>query len=79
MMSFKADTNLEHAIQSCNTANILMKDFPANPLLSAESIFEVEEAIQGIFNHMKRLRHNDTYPLLKAQNIVDLVSKDMGN
>jgi dynein heavy chain 1, cytosolic len=79
MMSFNTDTGLDHALQVCQTSNILMKDFPANRLLSSDSIESVSDAIIQIFQHMKKLKHNDSYPLLKAQQIVDLVSKDVSN
>lgn len=77
MMSFHTDTGLEHALNICTTANILMKDFPANKLLSSDSIDSISESIDAIFGHMKKLKHNDSYPLIKAQQIIDLVSKDM--
>lgn len=77
MMSFHTDTGLDHALQMCSTANILMKDFPINDLLSANSLEAVEVVVGVIFNHMKKIKHNDAYPLVKAQQIVDLVSKEM--
>lgn len=79
MMSFNTDTGLDHALNVCTTSNILMKDFPANRLLSADNIEAVCEATTQIFQHMKKLKNNDSYPLLKAQQVVDLVSKDMSN
>lgn len=63
----------------CQTSNILMKDFPANKLFSSDSIEETSDSITGIFSHMKKLKHNDSYPLIKAQQIIDLVSKDMSS
>ena len=79
MMSFHTDTGLDHALQMCQTSNILMKDFPANKLFSSDSIEGTSDSITGIFSHMKKLKHNDSYPLIKAQQIIDLVSKDMSN
>ena len=65
MMSFNADTGLDHALQNCSTYNILMKDFPANKLLSADTIEGIQEAIVAIFTHMKKLKHNLQEELLK--------------
>lgn len=79
MMSFNTDTGLEKALQICTTSNLIMHDFPVNDLLSANTIENVERAVVTIFNHMKKIKHGDSYPVAKAQQIVDLVSKDVMN
>ena len=58
MMSFNTDTGLDHALQVCQTSNILMKDFPANKLLSADTIDSVSEATTQIFQHIKKFEYD---------------------
>lgn len=56
-----------------------MRDFPLNDLLSASSIEQLTLAIRDIFSHMRRLKNATHYPLLRAYNLVEAISRDLNH
>ncbi len=75
-VSFDSDTGLKEAIEIAKDYNILMKDFPLNDLLSATELNKTSNAIQSIFNHLKKIR-NTKYPLNRALKLIEAISKDL--
>ncbi|CAE7372889.1 Dync1h1 [Symbiodinium pilosum] len=78
-MSFEADTGLKPAIEKVSNYLSLLRDFPINELLVASSIEQLTQAVRTIFNHMKRIRNAVQYPLWRAYNVVEAVSRDLSD
>lgn len=57
--------------------NLLMKDFPLNDLLAANSIEQLTVAIRSIFTHLKRLKNATHYPFPRAYKLVEAASRDL--
>ena len=75
-MSFDTDTGLKQALGTVNDYNPLMKDFPINDLLSATELDRIRTAVQGIFNHLRKIR-NTKYPIQRALRLVEAISRDV--
>eukprot|EP00931_Biecheleriopsis_adriatica_P034702 TRINITY_DN20021_c0_g5_i1.p1 TRINITY_DN20021_c0_g5~~TRINITY_DN20021_c0_g5_i1.p1 ORF type:complete len:4603 (-),score=1119.02 TRINITY_DN20021_c0_g5_i1:34-13842(-) len=78
-MSFEADTGLKPAIEKVSNYLSLLRDFPINELLVATSVEQLTQAVRTIFNHMKRIRNATQYPLWRAMNVVEAVSRDLSD
>lgn len=76
-LSFESDTGLKPAMDKVSNYLTLMNDFPINDLLIATSVEQLAQAIRVIFNHMKKIRTADKYPLWRAYNLVESVSRDL--
>jgi dynein heavy chain 1 len=77
-VSFLSDTGIQDALIVAADYNKLMKDFPLNELLAAESLDKIEEAIILIMNHLKRIRLT-SYPISRALPFVEAISTDLEN
>lgn len=75
-VSFDADTRLKEALATVNDYNPLMKDFPLNELLSATGLEKIRTALQGIFNHMRKIR-NTKYPIRRTLKLLEAISRDL--
>ena len=71
LFSFDTDTGLKQALATVNDYNPLMKDFPINELLSATELDRIRSAVQGIFNHLRKIR-NTKYPIQRALRYIEL-------
>ena len=71
LFSFDTDTGLKQALATVNDYNPLMKDFPINELLSATELDRIRSAVQGIFNHLRKIR-NTKYPIQRALRYIKL-------
>lgn len=83
-LSFTNDTNLSDKLLECKMNLGLLKDLPINDLTSInpkdpESLNKLNSLISNIFNHMKRLRTVNNFPLEKALLITELIVKDIVN
>ena len=72
---FDTDTSLKQALGTVNDYNPLMKDFPINDLLSATELDRIRTSVQGIFNHLRKIR-NTKYPIQRALRLVKAISRD---
>ena len=77
-MSFDTDTGLKQALATVNDYNPLMKDFPTNDLLSATKLNRIRMAVQGIFNHLRKIR-NTKYPIQRALRLVEAIFRDVSS
>jgi len=77
-VSFDTDTGLKQALATVNDYNPLMKDFPINDLLSATELDRIRTAVQGIFNHLRKIR-NTKYPIQRALRLVEAISRDVSS
>lgn len=68
---------LKAKIESVSNVNLLMKDFPMNDLLAANSVEQASLAIRSIFNHMKRLKNVTQYPYPRAYKLIEAISRDL--
>ena len=75
-VSFDTDTGLKQALGTVNDYNPLMKDFPINDLLSATELDRIRTSVQGIFNHLRKIR-NTKYPIQRALRLVEAISRDV--
>lgn len=75
-VSFDADTRLKEVLATVNDYNPLMKDFPLNELLSATDLDKIRIALQGIFQHMRKIR-NTKYPIKRALRLMEAISRDL--
>ncbi|XP_065208173.1 dynein heavy chain, cytoplasmic isoform X2 [Planococcus citri] len=75
-VSFDTDTGLKQALATVNDYNPLMKDFPINNLLSATELDRIREAVQQIFQHLRKIR-STKYPMQRALKLVEAISRDL--
>ncbi|ETB60571.1 dynein heavy chain-like protein [Plasmodium yoelii 17X] len=78
-ISFDSDIQLKQSKEYVLNVNILMKDFPIDDLLGAQTVQQTMQAIRNIFNHLKKLKNTTKYPLSKSYNFVEALSRDLGN
>ncbi|CEM16453.1 unnamed protein product [Vitrella brassicaformis CCMP3155] len=76
-ISFEADTGLKPAMEKVSNIIILMRDFPINDLLAATTVDQLTYSIRSIFSHMRKIKNATLYPLLRAFNLVEAVSRDL--
>lgn len=55
---------------------ILMKDFPVNELLAANSMESIQAAVSAIYNHLKKLK-STLYPAQRAVLLIEAISRDL--
>lgn len=70
-------SGLKAKIESVSNVNLLMKDFPMNDLLAANSLEQASQAVRTIFNHMKRLKNVVHYPYPRAYKLIEAISRDL--
>ena len=75
-VSFDTYTGLKQALGTVNDYDTLMKDFPINDLLSATELDRIRTSVQGIFNHLRKIR-NTKYPIQRALRLVEAISRDV--
>jgi len=78
-MSFENDTGLKLAMEKVSNYLNLLRDFPISDLLVATSIEQVTQATRVIFQHMRRIKNASQYPLWRAYNLVEAVSRDLAS
>ncbi|SBT70312.1 dynein heavy chain, putative [Plasmodium malariae] len=76
-MSFDSDIQLKQSKEYVLNVNILMRDFPIDDLLGAQSVQQIIQAIRNIFNHLKKLKNTTKYPLSRSYNFVESLSRDV--
>ena len=77
-VSFKSDTRLNQAPVMVNDYSPSEKDFPINDLLSDTELDSIRTAVQGIFNHLRKIR-NTKYPIQRALGLVEAISRDVSS
>ncbi|CAB3408082.1 unnamed protein product [Caenorhabditis bovis] len=77
-VGFDSDTGLKQKLAVVADYNTLMKDFPLNELVSAADVPKLQQAILGIFVHLKKLR-STKYPLQRALRLVEAISRDLNS
>lgn len=76
-VSFDADTQLKEALAQVNDYSPIMKDFTAlDELLSTTDLDKLSSALQGIFQHLKKIR-NTKYPFKRALKLIEAISRDL--
>ncbi|SBS80798.1 dynein heavy chain, putative [Plasmodium ovale] len=76
-ISFDSDIQLKQSKEYVLNVNILMKDFPIDDLLGAQTIQQIIQAIRNIFSHLKKLKNTTKYPLSRSYNFVEALSRDL--
>lgn len=76
-VSFSADTGLKEAVELVQKHNQLMRDFPLDELLSAESLPKVNDAIVQIFAHLNKKMRFSNYPIKRTLILVEAISADL--
>lgn len=76
VVSFDADTGLQHTMDLVTDYCILMKDFPIQELLTATTLDKIRDAIRQIFAHMRKIR-NTKYPVTRCQYMIEALSRDV--
>ena len=67
---------LKEAQDKVNDYNPLMKDFPINELLAANSLETIGAAIVAVYNHLRKVR-TTAYPAQRAIYLVEAISRDL--
>jgi len=73
---FENDTGLASAIKRVKSCMILFQDIPIGQLLAAGNIEQLRESLVNVFNHLKKLKSADEYPLLHAFRLIESLSRD---
>lgn len=81
-LSFNNDTNLADRSLECKVNLALLKDLPISDLVGINSkdpecLTKLNSLISSIFNHLKRLRNVNNFPLEKALILIELALKDI--
>lgn len=74
--SFVTHEGLKEAQDKVSDYVVLMKDFPVNELLAANSMESIQLAVLAIFNHLKKLK-NTQYPGNRAVLLIEAISRDL--
>ncbi|XP_038118676.1 dynein heavy chain, cytoplasmic isoform X2 [Culex quinquefasciatus] len=75
-VSFDTDTGLKQTLAMVADYNPLMKDFPINDLLSATELDKIRQAVQCIFNHLRKIR-STKYPIQRCLRLIEAISRDL--
>ena len=80
---FSITTTFENDLEYSRYANIydrvaeFMREFPINDLLSASSPQDLIQALQNIFNHMRRITTIDGYKTQRCFQLIETVDRDL--
>ena len=74
--SSSALPGLKEAQDRVNDYNPLMKDFPVNGLLAANTLESIQLAVAAIYNHLRKIR-TTSYPSQRAIFLVEAISRDL--
>lgn len=69
-------TELKEVTEKVKDYCSLMKDFPLQDLLAANSLESIKAAIGAIFLHMRKIR-NTSYPPGRVMHLLEAVSRDV--
>ncbi|KAJ1517337.1 hypothetical protein HMI55_000021, partial [Coelomomyces lativittatus] len=78
-VSFYSDTGIQENIDMVRKYNILMKEFPIEPFLSATDLSKLNEALEGIFVHIAKKAKLSMYPVQRLLHLVEGLSKDLND
>eukprot|EP00928_Gymnodinium_smaydae_P025254 TRINITY_DN20180_c0_g1_i4.p1 TRINITY_DN20180_c0_g1~~TRINITY_DN20180_c0_g1_i4.p1 ORF type:complete len:4280 (-),score=1133.62 TRINITY_DN20180_c0_g1_i4:296-13135(-) len=76
-VSFESDCGLTQAREKVANYLNLLREFPINDLVVASSVEQMTQAIRVIFAHMRKIKNASQYPLWRAYNLVEAVSRDI--
>eukprot|EP01053_Blabericola_migrator_P008291 Blabericola_migrator_1__8290@NODE_42_length_17171_cov_64_374065_g38_i0_p1_GENE_NODE_42_length_17171_cov_64_374065_g38_i0NODE_42_length_17171_cov_64_374065_g38_i0_p1_ORF_typecomplete_len4774_score977_70AAA_6/PF12774_7/1_1e148AAA_6/PF12774_7/8_3e02AAA_6/PF12774_7/17DHC_N2/PF08393_13/2_5e03DHC_N2/PF08393_13/7_2e118AAA_8/PF12780_7/1_4e03AAA_8/PF12780_7/1_4e03AAA_8/PF12780_7/27AAA_8/PF12780_7/8_4e92DHC_N1/PF08385_12/1_5e89DHC_N1/PF08385_12/65DHC_N1/PF08385_12/1_8e03DHC_N1/PF08385_12/2_2e02DHC_N1/PF08 len=74
---FAEGTGVGRKLEDVLNVNSMMKDFPINELLSAPDLESVKHAIQSIFLQFRKLKGAPSYPIPRAWQLVEAISRDL--
>eukprot|EP00397_Hematodinium_sp_SG-2012_P000022 GEMP01000022.1.p1 GENE.GEMP01000022.1~~GEMP01000022.1.p1 ORF type:complete len:4594 (-),score=1270.22 GEMP01000022.1:1053-14834(-) len=76
--SLEQNTGVKAAMEKVQSNLLLMKEFPTDDLMSAQTIDQVTQAIRNIFQHMrKHIKQASQYPPQRAFHLVETLSRDL--
>lgn len=75
--TFENDLNLKNIIAKSTKVSAVMKDFPINELLSANTLSDISSAIGVIFLHVKKINNNDAYEPSRFLSFLEALSRDL--
>ena len=75
--TFENDLNLKNIIDKSTKVSAVMKDFPINELLSANTLPDIASAIVVIFMHVKKISNNDAYEPSRFLSFLEALSRDL--
>eukprot|EP01054_Gregarina_sp_Poly1_P003174 Gregarina_sp_Poly_1__3173@NODE_18_length_21885_cov_39_980383_g16_i0_p1_GENE_NODE_18_length_21885_cov_39_980383_g16_i0NODE_18_length_21885_cov_39_980383_g16_i0_p1_ORF_typecomplete_len4767_score865_14AAA_6/PF12774_7/1_5e149AAA_6/PF12774_7/8_3e02AAA_6/PF12774_7/9_7DHC_N2/PF08393_13/4_2e02DHC_N2/PF08393_13/9_6e02DHC_N2/PF08393_13/4_6e02DHC_N2/PF08393_13/2_6e02DHC_N2/PF08393_13/1_9e118AAA_8/PF12780_7/2_6e03AAA_8/PF12780_7/5_6e02AAA_8/PF12780_7/7_5AAA_8/PF12780_7/2_2e91DHC_N1/PF08385_12/1_1e85DHC_N1/P len=76
-MFFEQGTGVQRKLEDVSSVNQMMKDFPINDLLSASTLEELKHALQAIFTQFRKLKNAHAYPISRAWQLVEAISRDL--
>ena len=71
-------SGLKEAQDRVHDYNPLMKDFPINELLAANSLESIKTAVTVIYGHLRKIR-TTAYPAQRAIYLVEAISRDLSS
>ncbi|RDW42381.1 dynein heavy chain, N-terminal region 1-domain-containing protein [Yarrowia lipolytica] len=75
-VSFLSDTGLKEAQDMVSKYNVLLRDFPLDELMSADSLDTLTTSLVSVFNHVNKKFRLSTYPVWRCLALVGCVSGD---
>jgi len=75
--TFENDLNLKNIIAKSTKVSAVMKDFPINELLSANTMQDISAAIGVIFISVKKINNNDAYEPSRFLSFLEALSRDL--
>lgn len=83
-LSFQNDIGLNDKLNETKIYNSLLKDLPiddlihiSNNLNDSSNLIKFESAIINIFNHLKKLKNLNSFPIIRSIELIELVLNDL--
>lgn len=76
-VSFESDTGLKPAQEKVQNYLTLLRELPINDLIGATTIDQATQALRVIFRYMQKIKNASQYPLWRASNLVEALSRDL--
>lgn len=77
VIGFETDTGLKSALEKVSKYSFLMRDFPLQAVVGAQSLPELSLAVESVFAHLSKRLRNTTYPIERCSTLVELISQDV--
>lgn len=76
VMTFNHDTDIDNKLKTAKDYNKLLREIRIQSLYDALSLDQINAAIKAIFAVFKKMRHLGSYPLERALDLAESISRD---
>lgn len=79
LLMFSHDLELDKVLLTAQNFNKVLREVPINLLLQASDLLMVNAAIIKIFEQLKIIKNNDSYPKLRQTQLIEALCRDFTN